>query len=346
MASPPKPWETQQGQQQAMAEQAQAAAVTGGDETAAVAAAAGAGAVDPTAAAAATGGMAMQGMQSQYGGSSYGMSGGGYGMSGGGYGMSSYGMGGMGMMGGYGMGGMGMMGMGMGMMGMGMGMMGMMGMMGGGSEWLMSLNMSVMYATQIGQMVGMMCQGIGMSASMITMTIGHLGKFLGELAGTIPVPERRIGPQGEDMGPMSEPEKEQKKLQIRIWRYILGGALGGVGLYYIYKWFLKRRNPFVEAFIEQELRLKGPRSQDISYEQRMQNRQAMEEAYPGLSEGGGYDDDGYGGGGGYGSSYGGGYGGGRSRYGGYGSSYGGYGGGGYGGYGGGMGGYGGYGSYY
>merc|ERR1712072_623188 len=166
---------------------------------------------------------------------------------------------------------------------------------------------------------------------MITMTIGHLGKFLGELAGTIPVPERRIGPQGEDMGPLSEPEKEQKKLQIRIWRYILGGALGGVGLYYIYKWFLKRRNPFVEAFIEQELRLKGPRSQDISYEQRMQNRQAMEEAYPGFSEGG--DDYNDYGGGGYGGYQG------RSRggYGGYGSSYGGYGGG-YGGYGG-MGGY-------
>ena len=134
----------------------------------------------------------------------------------------------------------------------------------------MSLNMSVMYATQIGQMIGMMCQGIGMSAGMITMTIGHLGKFLGELVGTIPVPERRIGPQGEDMGPLTEPEKEQKRLQIRIWRYILGGALGTVSLYYFYKWFLKRRNPLLEAFIEQELRLKGPRSQDISYEQRMQ----------------------------------------------------------------------------
>ena len=81
------------------------------------------------------------------------------------------------------------------------------------------------------------------------------------------------------MGPLSEPEKEQKRLQIRIWRYILGGALGTVSLYYFYKWFLKRRNPLLEAFIEQELRLKGPRSQDISYEQRMQNRQAMEEAY-------------------------------------------------------------------
>ena len=90
---------------------------------------------------------------------------------------------------------------------------------------------------------------------------------------------------GEDMGPLSEPEKEQKRLQIRIWRYILGGALGTVSLYYFYKWFLKRRNPLLEAFIEQELRLKGPRSQDISYEQRMQNRQAMEEAYPGYSEG-------------------------------------------------------------
>eukprot|EP00944_MAST-04C_sp_MAST-4C-sp1_P004186 g4186.t1 len=193
-------------------------------------------------------------------------------------------------------------------------MMGMMGMMGGGNEWLMSLNMSVMYATQIGQMIGMMCQGIGMSAGMITMTIGHLGKFLGELVGTIPVPERRIGPQGEDMGPLTEPEKEQKRLQIRIWRYILGGALGTVSLYYFYKWFLKRRNPLLEAFIEQELRLKGPRSQDISYEQRMQNRQAMEEAYPGYSEGGGrgeYDD--YGSGGGYG----------RSRYGGGMGSYGG-----------------------
>ena len=47
MASPPKPWETQQGQQQAMAEQQQAAAVAGADPTSAAAAAAtNAGAVD------------------------------------------------------------------------------------------------------------------------------------------------------------------------------------------------------------------------------------------------------------------------------------------------------------
>ena len=90
-----------------------------------------------------------------------------------------------------------------------MGMMGMMpyGMAGlGGSEWLQSLNMSVMYATQIGQMFGMMVQGIGMSAGMVTMTIGQLGQFLGELIGTVDVPNRRIGPQGEDLGELSETE--------------------------------------------------------------------------------------------------------------------------------------------
>jgi hypothetical protein len=238
----------------------------------------------------------MYGNSMGYGGA--GGYGGGYGGMGGGYGMGG--------MGGYGMGGMG--GMGMGGMG-GMGMMNPMMMMHmmGRFPMLESAQMIVGGIGAITQMVGTNAQLITHAFSSLSHMITHFGHSGGQLLGLVPLTTHRIGPQGENMGPLSEEEMEMERKRMRTLRWVVGLFSSILAAYAVRRYMrAETGSDLVEQFIERQMR----------------GRNEMEGSFGGAGGGGMYGNRR----GGYGAG---------SMYGGYGG--GGYGGGGYGGYGGGSG---------
>ena len=126
---------------------------------------------------------------------------------GGGYGRG-YGMGGYGM-GGYGMGGMGM-----------MNPMMMMHMMGR-FPMLESAQMIIGGIGAITQMVGTNAQLITHAFSSLSHMITHFGHSGGQLLGLVPLTSHRVGPQGENLGPLSEEEMEMERKHPQVGRWAI-----------------------------------------------------------------------------------------------------------------------------
>ena len=106
----------------------------------------------------------------------------------------------------------------------------MMGMMGmdpfGPYAWIHNLQMVVGAVGQISQMLGMNFQSLQQAFGSLLGLLESCGGMISEVFGS--QRPRLRGPQGQDMGPISDEDEKQRQKRLKLVRFVLGLVGGGI----------------------------------------------------------------------------------------------------------------------